>query len=237
MTTPRTSLHSVLVVGLGRFGKAAATSLAELGHEVMAIDVSGELVSQAAPFVAVALQADSTDDEALRQIGADEMDLAVVGIGAVEESVLTVAALSDLGMREIWAKAIDNRHGQILERIGATHVVYPEQQMGQRIAKTVSVTVEDYIELEGAFAVAKVHPPHEIRDKTLAECQLRTRHGVVAVGVARGSEGFIFATPDLQVLTNDKLMVGGRIEDVKEFAQLAHRDEVADTQGLPRIRG
>lgn len=224
------ALPSILVVGLGRFGRAAARSLTELGHEVMVVDTDAEAVAQLAPHVDVALEADATDDEALRQIGAQEFELAIVAIGNVEESVLTVAALSDLGVEEIWAKANDRRHGTILQRIGAAHVVYPEQQMGERVAKTVSATVEDYVEVEGAFALAKVHPPREIQDLTLTECQLRTRHGVVAVGVKREESGFVFATPDMRITAADMLVVGGEIADVKAFAQIAHQDVAPGTR-------
>lgn len=214
-------LQNVLVVGLGRFGTSAARTLVGLGHEVMGVDSDAEIVQQAAPSLTAAIQADSTSEEAMRQIGAADFEIAIVAVGHVQDSVLTVAILSDLGVPEIWAKASDARHGKILARIGADHVVYPETQMGRRVANTVSAAVEDYVELEGAYAVATVHPPRDVVDKTLVESKVRTRYGIVVLGVKRGRR-FILATPSLTVRSEDMTVVGGPTNKVKRFARSAH---------------
>ena len=116
--------QSVLVVGLGRFGSAVARSLVAMGKEVMAIDENPDTVQRWADDLTHVVQADTTDDQALRQLNVREFDRAVVAIGSdIEASVLTVLALADMGIKEIWAKAITAKHGAILERIGAHHVI------------------------------------------------------------------------------------------------------------------
>ena len=116
----------VLVVGLGRFGAAVAQSLVRLGHEVLAVDERADIVQRFAGEFTHVVAADTTDTEALRQIGADQFTRAVVGIGTdIEASVMTVLSLVDLGITEVWAKAINAKHARILERVGATHIVRP----------------------------------------------------------------------------------------------------------------
>ena len=139
----------VLVIGLGRFGSSVAKSLVRLGHEVLAVDERPDIVQKFAGEFTHIVSADSTDTEALRQIGAEQFRRAVVGIGTdIEASVLTVLSLSDLGVAEIWAKAISGKHAAILERVGATHVVRPESDMGKRVAHLVTGTMTDYIEFD-----------------------------------------------------------------------------------------
>jgi NAD(P)-dependent dehydrogenase (short-subunit alcohol dehydrogenase family) len=122
-----TSSAAVVVIGLGRFGAAVAQSLVRLGHEVLAIDEDPILVERYSDDLTHVVQADSTDEEALRQLGVGQFDKAVVAIGTeVEASVLTVLALTEAGVTDVWAKAISRKHGQILERVGAAHVVYPD---------------------------------------------------------------------------------------------------------------
>ena len=126
---------SIVVIGLGRFGTAVAQSLVQMGKEVLAIDEDFDLVQRWADELTHVVQADSTDEEALRQLGVGDFDRAVVAIGAdIEASVLTVLALAESGVADIWAKAITRKHGQILERVGAHHVVFPERSMGERVA-------------------------------------------------------------------------------------------------------
>ena len=125
------SEDAVVVIGLGRFGGAVALSLAELGHEVLGIDESADIVQSWADRLTHVVQADTTDSETLRRLGVREFSRAVVAIGTdIEASVLTVLALTDLGVPDIWAKALEPKHGRILERTGAHHVIYPEADIG-----------------------------------------------------------------------------------------------------------
>lgn len=129
---------SVAVIGLGRFGEAVALRLVELGHEVVGIDEDASIVQKLADDLPHVVRADSTECEALRALGVNEVDYAVVAIGAdLEGSMLTVLALTEIGVKDIWAKASTRRHGVILERLGVTKVVYPEADMGKSLAEQI----------------------------------------------------------------------------------------------------
>jgi trk system potassium uptake protein TrkA len=133
----------------------------------------------------------------LRQLGVAELRRAIVGIGTdIEASVLTVLALSDLGVNEIWAKAITAKHGKILSAVGADHVIYPEAAMGERVAHLIASKMLDFIEFDDGYAIAKVQAPTEAVGKTLSESQLRTRYGITVVGVKMTGSDFTYARPD-----------------------------------------
>ena len=210
---------SVVVIGLGRFGGQVADSLVRLGHEVLGIDADIKLVEEWSSVLTHVVQADATDEEALRQLGVAEFDRAVVGIGtAIEASVLSVLALTELGVHEIWAKAISAKHGKILTKVGAHHVVYPESAMGDRVAHLITTRMLDYIEFDDGFAIAKVRAPAEAVGRSLAEAALRTRYGVTVVGVKRAGEDFTYALPDTVVPRRSLLIVAGPTDQIQRFA-------------------
>ncbi len=213
--------ETVVVIGLGRFGAAVAESLVGLGQEVLAVDEDHVLVDRWADELTHVVQADSTDDEALRQLGVGGFDRAVVAIGAdIEASVLTVLALAEAGVPDIWAKAITRKHGQILERVGAHHVVYPEFSMGQRVAHILTGSMIDYIEFDDDFSIARTRAPRLTWDKTLADSSPRTHHGVTIVGVKRAGEDFTYARPETMVQRHDHLIVSGPTRNVEKFCSL-----------------
>jgi trk system potassium uptake protein len=213
---------TILVVGLGRFGGAVAESLTHLGHEVLAIDENAEIVQQWSERLTHVMQADSTRSEALRQIGAKDISRAVVAIGSdVEASVLTVLALEEVGVRDIWAKAVSSKHGQILERVGAQHVVYPEAAMGERVAHLVTGRMIDFIEFDDGFAIAKTASPRESWDMTLSESNLRQKYGITVVGLKRRHADFTYAQADTFVESGDILIVSGPTRLVEKFAALS----------------
>ena len=210
---------SVIVIGLGRFGRAVAHSLAQLGHEVLGIDDRSELVQELSGELTHVVQANSTSVETLRQLNAGNFAHAVVAIGSdLEASVLTVLALSELGVPDIWAKAVTERHGRILERTGAHHVVYPEKTMGQRVAHLVTSKIIDFIEFDDGFAIAKTRAPADVLDKTLAESELRRVYNVTIVGIKRPGEDFTYGRPDTMVRPGDLLIVAGPTREVEAFA-------------------
>ncbi|MFT4298810.1 MAG: TrkA family potassium uptake protein [Aeromicrobium sp.] len=212
----------VIVLGLGRFGLATARSLVQLGHDVLAVDVRPEIVQKHASDFTHVIAADTTDTEALRQIGAEQFEVAVVGIGTdIEASVLTVLGLLDLGIPEVWAKAISGKHAAILERMGATHVIRPESQMGKRVAHLVTGTMTDFIEFDDGFAIARTRAPECAERRTLAEANLRQRFGVTIVGVKTRGEDFTYAQPDTYVATGDELIVSGPTPKVEAFCALS----------------
>ncbi|HEX6375068.1 MAG TPA: TrkA family potassium uptake protein [Allosphingosinicella sp.] len=222
MARPRNaSTSTVLVVGLGRFGSAVANSLIRMGHEVLGVDENPALVQRMSDRLTQVVQADSTDTEALRQLGVGDFERAVVGIGGdVEASVLTVLSLVELGVGNIWAKATNERHGRILESTGAHHVVYPEARMGERVAHMVTGKMIDYIEFDDDYAIVKTRAPAELAGLTLAEYGVRSRFGVTIVGVKRPKADFTYARPETLVQTDDLLIVSGPTALVEKFAAI-----------------
>lgn len=210
---------SVVVIGLGRFGGAVAESLVRLGHEVLAIDEDEALVQAAADQLTHVVQADSTSAETLRQLGVADFPHAVVGIGSdIEASVLTTLALSELGVLDIWAKAVNPKHGRILERTGAHHVVYPEAAMGERVAQLVTGKMIDFIEFDDGFAIVKTRTPAELIGRTLEESGVRQKYGVTVVGIKRPRADFTYARPETKVERGDLLIVSGATPLVQRFA-------------------
>ncbi len=218
-TTPKGD--SIVVIGLGRFGGAVAEALIRLGHEVLAIDENADLVQKWSDKITHVVQADATDADTLRQLGIHDLRRAVVGIGTdIEASVLTVLALDELGVGEIWAKAITSKHGRILERTGAHHVVYPEAAMGERVAHLATGRMIDFIEFDDGFAIAKTGTPTEAEGATLETSALRTKYGITVVGIKRPGTDFTYARPETMVERGDLLIVAGPTTRVEKFAAL-----------------
>jgi len=209
----------VLVCGLGRFGAATAHALARIGHDVLAIDRDPRIVQDWAGRLAHVVQADSTSMDALEQLGAARFGIAVVGIGtSVESSVLTCVNLVDLGVPQIWAKALTPAHGKILQRIGVHHVIFPESDAGQRVAHLVTGKLLDYIEFDDGFAIVKMRPPREAQGFTLAESAIRRKYGVTVVGLKSPGKDFSYAVPETRVSAHDLLIVSGHSELIEKFA-------------------
>lgn len=212
---------SVLVIGLGRFGGAVADSLIRLGHEVLAIDEDAAIVQSWANRLTHVVQADTTNSDTLKRLGVADFEKAVVGIGTdIEASLMTVLALSELKVPDIWAKALSSKHGRLLERTGAHHVIYPEAAMGERVAHLVTGQMIDFIEFDDGFAIVKTRAPKESYNKTLAESALRSKYGVTVVGVKRPRTDFTYARPETVIQPGDLLIVSGATDLVERFAAL-----------------
>ncbi|MBG6224495.1 MULTISPECIES: potassium channel family protein [Arthrobacter] len=209
----------VLVIGLGRFGAATAEQLVRQGREVLAIERDPQLVQKFSGILTHVVEADATNLDALRQLGAQEFSAAVVGVGtSIESSVLITANLVDLGIDHLWVKAITPSHGKILKRIGANHVIYPEADAGQRAAHLVGGRMLDFIEFDDGFAIVKMYPPKETQGFTLAESSVRSKYGVTVVGVKSPGEDFTYARPDTKVSGRDMLIVSGHVDLLERFA-------------------
>ena len=210
-----------MVIGLGRFGGAVAAELIELGFEVLGIDADADLVQHFADVLTHAVQADATSEEVLNQLGIPDFAHAVVGIGTdIEASVLATAALADLGIANIWAKAITSAHGRILERVGAHHVVFPEQDMGHRLAHLVAGGIIDWFQLDDDFAMVETVVPGQLVGRSLGEIGLRARFDLTVVCVKQPGKGFTYATPETVPEPGAVLVVAGSIKKAEEFAHL-----------------
>lgn len=212
--------REVLVIGLGRFGSALAKELVDLGHEVLGIDGDPKIVQQNADVLTHVVQADSTDPEVLRQLGAGDFAVAVVGIGTdLEASILTTAALADAGIPNIWAKAITMAHARILERVGAHHVVFPESDMGRRVAHLVTGRMLDWFQLDEQFAMVETEVPAEILGRTLGDVGVRNAFKVTVVAVKPKGGSFTYATADTVLERGDVVVVAGETKAVERFAE------------------
>lgn len=210
----------MLVIGLGRFGGRLAVELVALGHDVVGVDSDPQIVQEYAPLLTRALSADTTNPEVLRQLGATDFNHVVVGIGDVEASILTVAELVALGVKDVWAKAVTEAHQRILQKVGATHVVLPEHEMGRRIAHKVTGKVVDYVELEGDFALIETRVPAYLFGKTLIQADLRARHGVTVVFIKPENGRFANAVADSVLTEGSMVLVAGDTAAVEAFADL-----------------
>ena len=212
---------SVLVVGLGRFGRSLALELVSCGVEVLGIDADPQIVQDMSVSLTHCVRADSTSEEALRQLGAEEFDRAVVAIGThIESSLLTASLLKNLGVTNIWAKAISVAHGRILEQLGIEHVVYPEHEMGRRVAHLVKGRMMDFIQFEPDYAMVKTDPPAMLLGKPLSQTGVRRAHGVTVVGVREPNGPFTHATGDTVLKPGDTIIVSGLPNAVEKFSEI-----------------
>ena len=175
------------VIGLGRFGSAMATTLSELGQDVIGVDGDAERVRQLADTVTQAVELDATDERALRSISIQDVDVAVVSIGEnIESSLLVVMQLLELGVKSIVAKAVTPLHGRILEKLGVSRVIFPEREMAVRIAHgLVMPNVIDYIELSRDFSIVEVPAPDMFVGRTLKQLELRPKYGLTLIAIKR----------------------------------------------------
>ncbi|WP_413774938.1 potassium channel family protein [Actinocorallia sp. A-T 12471] len=211
----------VVVIGMGRFGSSIALELTRLGTEVLAIDSRAKTVQSLAGELTQIVTADSTDIQALKQLGVADFYRAVVAIGSdIEASILTTSLLVELGVENIWAKAISRQHGRILERIGANHVVLPEHDMGERVAHLVSGRMLDYVQIDQDYVLAKTRPPREIVGVPLGETNLRRKLGVTIVSVKPKGEQYTYATEETVLQYDDLILVAGPTTKVERFTDL-----------------
>jgi trk system potassium uptake protein TrkA len=218
-------MDPVVVIGLGRFGSAVALQLAEQGTEVLGIDGNQRAVAALANQIANVAVADSTDIEALRQLGVPDFRTVVCAIGTdIQASILTVGLLTDLGIPDIWAKAISGQHRDILLRVGAHHVVLPEHDMGERIAHVLTGRLLDYVEIDEDFAMIKMKPPRDLVGITLSESGIQAKMNVTIVAVKREADGpgarFQAAHGDTVLMYGDTIVAVGPVPALERFTQL-----------------
>lgn len=209
----------IVVIGLGRFGSSVGHTLIEMGYEVLGVDANEQIVQDHSGALTHVVQADTTSPKALKQIGAADAVTVIVCIGTgIEASVLTVTALVDLGVKNIWAKAITGAHGRILQRVGAHHVVYPEADMGKRVAHLVTGDVIEYVALDEDFVMVEMTAPPELSGVPLGESGLRDRYKVTVVCVKQPGQQFTYADRETVLTERDLIVVAGHRDHVERFA-------------------
>lgn len=201
--------RQVLVVGLGRFGSAIARTLCEDGVQVLAIDRNMMLVEENQEYLTQVVQVDSTDRESMMALGAGEFDTAFVTIGDdIKASCVTTMLLKELGVKHVVAKAADDFHGRMLEKLGADKIVFPERDMGKRIAHNlVSGNLLEYIELSPDFSMAEILAEPGWVGKTLAELHLRDQLGINVVAVRSGDKTDPLPTSATVIREGDVMLV------------------------------
>jgi len=180
-------MRQFVVIGLGRFGFSVAKTLSEKGHQVLGIDIDEDKVQDISEIVTQAVCADATDEKALKAIGLENVDVAVVGMGDNKESsILTTLILKEMGIKEIVAKAVTEDHKKVLQKVGATKVVSPERDMGIRVANgLVSPTVIEHIELSEDSSIVELIPPTEYINKSLKDIDIRKRYGLNIIAIKK----------------------------------------------------
>ena len=212
---------SVLVVGLGRFGTSAALELMALGHEVLAIDHDQARVNRIAPDVTHAMELDASDDAALRAIGAGDFEHAIVAISDDREtSIFATMALKSLGVRNVVAKAGSELHGEILRKVGADRVVYPEREMGSRVSHVLAVpNALDYLDIAPQFGIVKIQPPESFVGRSLGELDLPTRMSMTPIAIRRGNKVTVIPHRDERIGRFDELILLGRDDRLGELVE------------------
>lgn len=212
---------SVAVIGLGRFGQSLALELMANGTEVLGIDASEEIVQAMNGQLTHVVVADSTKEETLRQLAVPEFDRVVVAIGSnVEASILTTSLLLRFGIKNVWAKAVSDPHGTILEQLGVQHVIYPEKDMGRRVAHLVRGAMQDYIEIGDNFAIVRTTPNSAVIGKPLGEAQVRAKYGVTITAYKPAGKPWNYTTPDTVIEPGGMMLVSGPTAKAEAFSQL-----------------
>lgn len=211
---------SVVVIGLGRFGQGLALELMNSGTDVLGIDDHEDVVQALNGQLTHIVQADSTKEEALRELSVHEFGHAVVAIGTdIEASILTTSLLIRFGIGRIWAKAVSDAHGAILEQLGVHHVIYPEKDMGKRVAHLVRGRMQDYIEIGDDFAMVKTVAHHDLIGRSLKDNQIRARFGVTITAYQRPGEPWANTSADTVLQPDDLILVTGPIRKAEAFTQ------------------
>ena len=219
----------VLIIGLGRFGTSLANTLFSMGHDVLAMDDDEKKVQAISSQITRTVQADATDEAILKELGVSNFDVAIVTMGeAIQNSVLSTILLKRLGVPYVIARAENELHGVILDKIGADKVVYPEREMGVRVAHGLLLTdVLDYIPVAPSYGVSKLAMPPYFVGKSLSELGLGRggKWGLAVLLIQRGKE--VIVTPDRAELVkqDDVLIVSGIDDKLEQFLTEAKKNE------------
>jgi trk system potassium uptake protein TrkA len=210
------------VIGLGRFGSSIAKTLYNLGYDVLGIDNNEEIVQNIASSITHSVQADATDENTLKALGVRNFDVAIVSIGDdIQASILVTLILKEMGIKYVVGKAQNELHGKVLYKIGADRVIFPERDMGIRVAHNlVSSNILDYIELSPDFSIVEVNAIPEWINKTLRQLNMRTKYGLNVMAIKRNNEVMISPHADDMILENDILVVVGQKQDIEKLEKI-----------------
>lgn len=208
-----------MVIGLGRFGSSLTRTLIENGHEVLALDKNEQLVQEMSSVATHTLQADCTDEAVLRELGASNFTHGIVAIGDdIQSSILTTLLLKELKVPKVTAKARNEMHGKVLNKIGADHVIYPERDMGIRLGNQLSSdNLIDYIELSPDYNLAEILAPPAMNGLSLKQLDIRARYGCTIMAIKTGQSINISPRAEDAIRTGDILLIIGSNDDIRKL--------------------
>lgn len=208
-----------VVIGCGRFGSSVAQTLHSMNYDVLAVDKSEEIIQNISDSVTHAVQADATDENSIRSLGIRNFDVAVVTIGSnIQSSILVTLMVKELGVKYVVAKAQNELHANVLYKIGADRVVFPEREMGVRVAHNlISSNILDYIELAPDYSIVEIAPLKEWIGKSLAEINIRARYGINVMAIKQGKNINISPYAKDVIKGDNVLVVVGHNDDINKI--------------------
>ena len=211
-------MKTVLLIGLGRFGKHIAMKMNELHHQVMAVDKNEDRVEALLPYVTNAQIGDSTNEEFLKSLGVRNFDLCIVTIGSdFQSSLETTSLLKELGAKLVVSRASRDIHAKFLLRNGADEVLYPERQLASWASiRYTSDHIADYVEIDKDYGIFEVEVPMNWYEKSIRQLDIRNRYNVNILGIKRDEKISMNIAPDTQLRQDDTIMVLGKLTDVQK---------------------
>lgn len=214
-------MRKFVVIGLGNFGFYLAKSLFEEGKEVIGVDRDKERVQRLKEFCSYGIVGDATDKSVFESIGIERDHIVIVSLGNnISASVLATLFLKDIHVEDVYVKIVSEDHGRVLERVGATEVIFPERDLAKKLAKTLlSPNLIDYIPLTDEYNIVEIAPPREFIGKTLAELMLRNKYNINIVGVRSLIPEKITMNPggSFTIKDSDILIALGKPEDIQRI--------------------
>lgn len=214
-------MKQFIIIGIGKFGESIATNLYKMGHDVLAVDIDEERVQYIANKVTHAVQADATEEGTLEALGVKHFDGAVVTIGeSVQASILITLLCKELGIRHVLAKAQNELHAKVLYKIGADRVVFPERDMGLRVAHSlVSSSYLDYIELTPDYSIVELKAAKDWQGKSLKDLNIRAKYGINIMAIKQDDKVVVSPAADDTIQRDDVLVVIGKARDINRFQE------------------
>lgn len=209
------------VIGLGRFGASLASTLYEMGYQVLGIDADEDSVEAMLSQTTQSVQLDATDEAALKMFGITNFDVVVVAIGEdIQASILTTLILKDLGIKHIVVKAQNDYHGKVLEKIGADQVIYPERDMGLRVVQQlITPNILDYIELAPNYNIVEIAVNERLAGKKLSEIEAFTKFGINVMAIKTEEKLNVSPKANDVISLTDILVLIGHVNDIKRFEE------------------
>ena len=208
-------MKQIAILGLGRFGRALARTVVEMGHDVMGVDANEAVVEKMAPVLTNCVQADVMDEQTLLSLGVTNFDIVVVGIGNsdMQASIFTTLMLKEMGVEHVVCKVSSNKHARILLKLGADRVVYPERDMGMRFAHSIAQSdVLEFIELSEEYSMMEINAPKYLIGKSLKESDVRSKYNINIVAIKRGKKIMVNPSPDAVLEQGDVLLAIGETQ-------------------------